>query len=383
MKNKNLFLGAICLVLFSCTSSNNPDSSNLNNTSVSRENAIQCLDQGNISCAQNDFCSLQSQNPNDASLALRCCTSQFLTMMFSDNTQSLGKMLGYSPTKFESLKSNTLPDLISKKKIVFGELIFLPQGQSPKLRDLVMQWGEKVTSDHTSTHELNQKFIQLGKDLEGVSQCLNKLPQSFPEDELEGNFFGSKDKIKVTSRDIDFLQFASQSLSYLAQSVFEYDWGFDYFPSWPFDDSFYQDINGKMGVGDKRFGDISADATTRVAGHAPLLKSGLQSFDNFLHESKTGLIDAWLRWRFTQDDLIIYTSVLQSANASLNAGQWMSVSGKNFILNTSSLLHEETLPNAKDIPPSTDLLLKKSNGDPDVNDDYLKDLFSDLIHFRS
>lgn len=383
MKIKNLLTGLLCLSLFACNSSTAPSSNDLSSAPISRENAIQCLDQGNISCAQNDFCTLQSQNSNDASLSLRCCTSQFLNVMFSENTQSLGKMLGYHPAKFESLKSTPLADLISKKKIVFGELIFQSQSESPKLRDLVIQWGTELTSNQSSTSDLNQKFVQLGKDLEGVSQCLGKIPQNFPDDELEGNFFGSKDKIKVTARDIYFLHYASASLSYLAQSVFEYNWGFDSFPSWPVSDSFYQDINGKLGTGDKRFGDISGDAPSRIVNHSLLLKNGLQAFDNFLHESKTGLVDAWLRWRFSQENLITYTAVLQSANASLNAGQWMSIAGEDFILNTSSLLHEETLPNAKNIPADTNLLERKSNGDPDINDDYLKDLFHDLIRFRS
>lgn len=383
MKTKYLTLALLLSTLFACSSSNNSDPQANGNVSTSRENAIQCLDQGDTQCAQNNFCGLQNQNPGDAALALRCCTSQFLNVMFSDNTQNLGKMLGYKPTSFASLKNSTLSSLISNKKIVFGELIFLSQDEAPKLRDLVLQWGTQLSNDHSSTHELNQKFIQLGQDLKGVSECLAKLPQNFPEDELEGNFFGSKDKIKVTSRDIDFLQFASNSLSYLAMSIPQYEWGFDYFPSWPFEDSFYQDINGKQGSGDKRFGDLSSDAATQIVHNAPLLRNGLQSFDNFLHESKTGLIDAWLRWRFSQDDLVTYTAVLQSALASLQANQWMGISGKTFILNTSSLLHEETLPNAKNIPSDTNLLEQKSNGDPDINDDYLKDLFHDLLRFRS
>lgn len=375
-----IFLFLLGFSLLACGTSQNNDTSQFNQNTLSRQNAIQCLDTGDLSCAKNNFCGLQNENPGDSQLALRCCVSQFLNIAFSENTQSLGKMLGYQPASFASLKSNSLENLISHKKIVFGELIFVSEGKAPKLKDLVFQWGQKLTTDQASTRDLNQKLIQLGANLEGVSQCLTKLPSNFPEDELEGNFFGSREKTKISKRDIAFLQFASGSLAYLFQSVFQYEWGFENFPSWPFENSFYADINGSLSEADQKFGDLATPAASKIVARGLLLKTALQSFENFLHESKTGLIDLWLRWRFSQEDLITYTSILRSAYASVNSGRWMSVSGEDFILNTSSLLQENTLPNAKNIPDSVELLQRDEEGDPKINSAYLKQLFRDLVY---
>ncbi len=380
MKVKNILFLLFSLTLLSCSASENTDSVNLNQNGLSRQNAIQCLDTGDLACAQNNFCGLKNENPEDSQLALRCCVSQFLNIAFSENTQKLGKMLGYEPAKFSSLKTISLGDLISQKKIVFGELIFYPESRAPRLRELVLQWGQKLTSEQSSTRELNQSFVQLGKDLEGLSQCFSNLPLNFADDELEGNFFASQEKTKISKRDIAFLQFASGSLAYFFQTVFQYEWGFENFPSWPFNDSFYTDINGDLNENDLKFGDLTDVAASQMAPRAVLLKAALQSFENFLHESRTGLIDLWLRWRFSQEDLITYTSVLRSAYASINSAQWMSVSGEHFILNTSSLSQANTLPNAKNIPDSIDLLERDDEGNPKINSDYLKQLFRNLVY---
>lgn len=380
MNIKNIMAFLLGLLLISCGNSENNNSATLDESTLSRQNAIQCLDAGDLSCAKNNFCGLQQQNPADTSFALRCCVSQFLHVAFSENTQHLGKMLGYEPIAFSSLKNNDLATLISRKKIIFGELIFLPEARAPKLRDLMIQWGQALISAQSDSHELNRKFIQLGSDLESVHQCLSNLPQKFSQDELEGNFFGSQEKTKISPRDLAFLQFASGTLAYLFQSIPHYEWGFDHFPAWPLNDSFYQDINGKLDSGDPQFGDIESSALQKVAAKAKLLKSGLRSFENFLHQNQTGLIDLWLRWRFSQSDLIEFTSVLRSAHASFEAKNWMGVSGESFILNTSSLEHTESLPDAQKLSPDLELLRPDESGNPEINSDYLKQLFTNLIY---
>jgi len=380
MKFKHAILSAACLGFLACSSATSTAKLEGSESSA-RSSALQCLDQGNLSCAQENFCGQQSAHPEDVQAALRCCVSQFLNIAFSENTQDLGKKLGYHPLPFGDLKSRSLRDLISGKHLVFGELLFLPQGQAPRLRDLLMDWGSALTRDHASTRALSSHFIRLGQDLEKVSACLEKIPAGFAEDDLEGDFFGSPEKTKITPRDLAFLKFASASLGYLFQSAFEYEWGFENFPSWPFEDSFYEDINGKQSAGDRKFGDLNAEAAPRVASKGALLQKGLRSFEDFLSQSRIGLIDAWLRWRFSQEDLIAYTSVLRSASASMEQGLWMSVSGEDFIVNASSLLQAPSLPNASTIPASMELLKKDATGSPEVDSDYLKWLFIRLVNF--
>lgn len=382
-----LFLMSIalffCLGLVACSSSSSAPSGDLSSSAnISKSSALQCIDEGNVACAKESFCGLAAASPNDATLALRCCASQALNISFSENTQSLGKMLGYAPAPFASLKNSTMRSALSEKKIVFGELIFLSESDSPSLESLALQWGRALLTSHASTRELNQKFIQLGSDLETLSQCLAKIPANFSEDELEGNFFASKEKIRVNSRDLSFLQFSTSTLSYLLQSTFEYEWGFENFPSWPLPDSFYEDVNGRLNSGDLKWGDLNPAAASRIVAKAALLENGLKAFDTFLQQSKPGLIDLWLRWRFTQEDLITYTSVLRSASASMQSGQWMGVHNENFVLNLSALKQIETLPNAAKVFEGFPLLQKDSHGDPDIQWDYLKQMFVDSIYFQ-
>lgn len=378
MKIKYWSLLGLCLSLLSCSSSQTASDEN-NSISLSLSSGLQCLEEGNLNCAKENFCAQSAADPSNANLALRCCASLSLDIGFSENTQNLGRMLGYQPVSYAHLKAGTLSDALAGKKIVFGELFFQSEAQSPGLRDLAIQWGSKLTSDQASTRELNQKIMKLGNDFESLSQCLARIPENFSEDDLESVFFSSPESVKVTARDLDFLKFATASLAYFLQTSTQYEWGFEHFPSWPFPDSFYADINGKAGTGDLRFGDLNSTAALSVLSKANLLEQGLQAFESFLQQPKIGLIDTWLRWRFSQRDLVTYTSVIRSSAASMQSGQWMSVAGESFILNMASLKTQASLPNANFIPTSLDLVEQNSQGDPEINSDYLKWMFVNQI----
>lgn len=378
MKIKYWTLLGLCLSLLSCSSSESARDEN-NSISLSQSSGLQCLEEGNVNCAKENFCAQSVADASNANAALRCCASLSLDIAFSENTQSLGRMLGYQPVPYANLKAGTLSEALAGKKIVFGELFFQSEAQSPGLRDLAIQWGGKLTSDHASTRELNQKIMKLGNDLESLSQCLARIPENFSEDNLESVFFSSPETVKVTMRDLDFLKFATASMAYFLQTSTQYEWGFESFPAWPFPNSFYADINGKAGTGDLRFGDLNSTAAMNVLAKANLLQQGLQSFEKFLQEPKIGLIDTWLRWRFSQGDLVTYTSVIRSAAASLESGQWMSVSGEDFILNFASLKTQASLPNANLAPASIDLVEQNAQADPEINSDYLKWMFVNQI----
>jgi len=304
-----------------------------------------------------------------------------LNAYFSENTRELAKMLGYDPASFSELKKTSLATLLSQKKIPFGEFVLLSSSSAPSLKEVFTSYAKNLTSQQVSTSLLNQRARALGEDLEGVEKCLDKIGGHWEgEESLEPRFFGGDQPMKVTPREIRFLQFATAGLSYLTQSMFEYDWGFEVFPLWPPQDSFYQDINGQLGSGDRRFGDLDEEGAAAIVAHGPLLKETFQNFDLFLKADGVFTpIDQWLAWRFTSDSLKNLREILEAADGSLSSGTWVRVSDSDESVSLASLLSASTLPDASQIGAGIDLLVKDQNKNPTVNLTYLTELLKNLV----
>jgi len=153
----------------------------------SKEIGLQCLSQGDLGCASENFCALTS----DAHAALRCCVSQFLENYFSDNTQALGRMLGYEPASFGEIRGMSREEMLKAKALPFGELFLLDQASAPRPKDLVAAWGGVLIRDQASTDELAERFSKFGKGLETTSVCLGQVSSHLASDEMEKEIFAT------------------------------------------------------------------------------------------------------------------------------------------------------------------------------------------------
>ncbi len=379
---KNFFGVFLFSFLFiSCGSSSDiPKNEDTSLGTISQQRAVACVEDGDLSCAQTQYCGLQSKDSEDTASALRCCVSQFLQVYFSENTTELAKMLGYSPATFKELRQKPLSQLLTQHKLVFGDLFLASASEASTLENVFTGWGRNLIAHQVSTATLNTRVKKLGADLEGVHACLTSVTESLSEDELEKSFFGTSDKIRVTLKDVQFLEFTTAAISYLLQSVFEYEWGFDRFPAWPLTDSFYTDINGHTRVGDLRFGDLFPSAALNIVGHASLMKDGFASFRSFLNANASdSLADRWLHWRFSRTTLQDLEDILTTADLSLTSGQWEPIPHSDYSVHLSSLLNTSTLPRASHLSPVLDLLVKDGQGNPDLNSAYMEELLSPLV----
>jgi hypothetical protein len=163
---------SLSLWILSCSSSEDPSRSS---RQALVQEADQCVEAGDLNCAQKKYCELRSSDESDHNSGLHCCVSVFLNAYFSENTRELGKMLGYDPASFSELKKTPLAALLSQRKIPFGELVLLPSAAAPSLKEVFTSYAKNLTSQQASTSLFNQRVLAFGEDLERVEKCLDKI----------------------------------------------------------------------------------------------------------------------------------------------------------------------------------------------------------------
>lgn len=365
MKNifRSLVLGIFCIfTLTHCgLISDQPDGPTATTTTgpttsssstFSKEIGLQCFGQGDLGCAQTNYCSLQGE----AGAGLRCCVAGFLQTYFSDNTQTLGKMLGYTPVSFADMKGMSRQDLLDKKALPFGELFLLPKEEAPKVKDLAKDWGVALSNQQISMEELNQRLAQLGKDLEASATCLENITGQVKSDQVEKDVFGTEQDVQVTSRDLHFLRFSLSAEAYLLQMISHYGWGFEKFPSIPLSDDFLKDINGKT-EGDSRWGEISDAGAEELAGKFGLLSSVFSALKLYSDlKDKPSLIDDYLNWRLTPESQSYDSGILKAANESLQDGKYVDLPEDDYQVNLSALSKAALLPNSLKVADSVEVL---------------------------
>ncbi|MCE9624197.1 MAG: hypothetical protein K8R69_01900 [Deltaproteobacteria bacterium] len=276
----------------------------------SKEIGLQCLSQGNLGCARENFCDL----PSDAHAALRCCVSQFLENYFSDNTQALGRMLGYAPANFSEIRGMSREEILKTKALPFGELFLLDQASAPKPKDLVIGWGGILIRDQASTEELAG------------------------------------------------IQFASA-----------YEPGVSQFPKLPLSQEFLNDLNGHAGSGDARIGDLGTAPAQGIVDNFPILQRSFTALKAFSElKDQPGRIDAYLNWRFSEETQKNVSTVLKAAYLSLTQGSWTAIAESHWELNLSFLAKVEGLPDGQRLDRQADLLTRDASGEIQVNDALLE-----------
>src|SRR5215831_10825459 len=100
---RGLSLLSLCLWMVSCSSTSSGDLS-LSSRQALVQEADQCVESGDLNCAQKKYCELRVSDESDHASGLHCCVSMFLNAYFSENTRELAKMLGYDPASFSELK---------------------------------------------------------------------------------------------------------------------------------------------------------------------------------------------------------------------------------------------------------------------------------------
>jgi len=335
--------------------------------------AQQCLFKGDLGCARKNYCGLKE----DKGAAFRCCLSQFLGNYFSQNTQELGGMLGYSPVDFAKLRTLSREEILKTKALPFGEWILSNDSDA---KALLAQYGMALVNGHVSTQDLRQHLAKFGADLQTTSSCLAGVADGFSEDQLEKEVFASETAQAVASRDLRFLQFLTGTLGYSFQTLGAYESGFDVFPSLPLSQDFLDDLNGHRGEGDLRLGDLSDIEAQAIADKFYLLKNSFEALKAFSElKDKPGRIDDYLNWRFSETKQQDFSAVLKAAYLSLQQAEWLAIPDSDWELRLSALAKAETLPDGRRVDRKPDLLSRDKQGEIQVDQDLVKAWLSPVL----
>lgn len=330
---------------------------------------LQCFEGGDVSCAAENYCSL----PEDGEAAFRCCLARLLEVYFSENTQELGRMLGYEPLGVRELRQLSREEILKRRAAPFGELFLNSQGEGKKYGSIVGRWLQELSAQQASSQELNSRLIQLGVDLEAGYQCLHQGLAGFSEDSIDPEVWAADSKLSVNQRDLRFAKFFLGTLSYVLQTLPQYQWGFDTFPALPLDDDFFADVNGQVGEGDARLGDLSQGAATEIVGNFFLLVSAFEDLKTFSQlPAQASRIDAYLNWRFETGSQEYLSGILKAVYLSLQEDGWQAIPGEDWQLNFFGLSEAGRLPDGRKVDRNTEAVLVKENGGPELNEEFLK-----------
>lgn len=366
------------LVLLACGSENQtaPDiNQSLPPPAFSKEIAQQCLAAGNLSCAREQFCALSGEGTG-----LRCCVSQFLENYFSENTRTLGKLLGYSPQSFAEIRQLSRQEIIDAKALPFAELFLLSSDAAPALKGLMVQWGLALIQGNASAEELAERFSAFGAGLEATSLCLGKIGEGFHSDEIEQEVFASEVSLTVNARDLKFLEALTGLLGYGIQAASAYQAGFENFPTLPVSPEFLADLNGHDGEGDARLGDLEDGDAAGVAGKFSLLQASFAALKAYSELSdRPGLIDVYLNWRFRAETQGEISGVLKAAYLSLTLAQWTPLPEGDWEINLSGLGQAEGLPDGQNLDRASDVLFRDEEGKIQINFPFVKQWASPVL----
>ncbi len=363
----------LLFTLAACGSGSPSPEPSSNDAAPSKTIAQQCLSGGDLGCARKNYCGLKE----DKGSAFRCCLSQFLENYFSQNTQELGTMLGYSPVDFAKLRTMSREEILKGKALPFGEWILSNDSDA---KALLVQYGMALVNGHVATQDLRQHLTKFGSDLQTTSSCLASVTDGFSEDHLEKEVFASEKEQAVAPRDLRFLQFLTGVLGYSFQTISAYESGFDVFPSLPLTQDFLDDLNGHRGEGDLRLGDLSDAEAQAIADKFYLLKNSSEALKAFSELKDTpGRIDDYLNWRFSETKQQDFSVVLKSAYLSLHQADWVAIPDSEWELRLSALAKTETLPDGRKVDRKADLLSRDKQGEIQIDKDLVKAWLSPVL----
>lgn|GEM_PF-3498663 len=368
---------AACGLLSDQPPKTEPTTSTGESVGSSKEVAFQCLSQGELGCAKENYCGLSG----DAPAALRCCLSGFLENYFSDNTKHLGQLLGYTPLSFQEIRGMSREDILKAKALPFAELLLQSDAETPKVSDLLEQWAGSLSNGKADTQDLRQTLDKFAQGLQASADCVDHVAQGFQSDEMEKEIFAMDNPLSISPRDIDFVDFALSTLAYGLQAVAQYESGFAQFPTLPLSDSFLLDINGHAGADDTRLGDLEDAGISKIVTLYPLLQrsaTALKAYSDL--KAQPSKIDDYINWRFAQDKQEKASEILKAAYQSLTDAQWVDLpTDENKQINLSNLAKGGFLPNSKNLNPDVDILVRDESHDVELNDSYVRAWVKTLV----
>ena len=372
MTSKSYFIFPILIFLMAftaCGSGSGESKPEVSVTLSPKQAGLNCFAEGDVSCAADRYCSVEA----DAEAAFRCCVATFLNGYFSENTRALGILLGYDPAGFKTVRQMSRQDLLAQKAMPFAELFLSRPQEGKKFSALIGRWLQQLSKDEAATAELNDRLIKFGADLETTYQCLDTRLAGFEQDQINPEIWSTQEGLVVTQRDLLFAKFILGTLSYVLQSLPQYEWGFDYFPAAPLQEGFLADVNGLAGEGDLRFGDLGQGKVTQIVTKFPLLKSGFADLKYFSQlPQEATLIDAYLNWRFERGAQDYLAGVLRAVHQSLQEDAWQDIPGEDWQLNFYGLSQAARVPDGRKVARSLEVFYPEA-GALEFNGDFLRE----------
>ncbi|MFO1462905.1 MAG: hypothetical protein U1F66_03950 [bacterium] len=342
----------------------------------SKELARQCLAKGDLSCARENYCGIQE----GGQAQLRCCLSQFLESYFSENTQALGKMLGYAPKSFAEVRKMPREQILKEKALPFGEWVL---AKDVGAKTLLAQYGASLVAQHSSTSELRRRLGEFGDALESASSCLAAVDPGSSEDTLEKEIFSSERSQRVSPRDVKFLEFLSGLLGYAFQAGSAYESGFANFPSLPLPQEFLDDLNGHAGEGDARLGDLREEHAAFLAEKFSLLQASFSALRAFSElKGSPSRIDDYLNWRFPEGEQRDLSGILKAAYLSLGQAEWVDLPDGEWQIHLAALANTDSLPDGRKVDRGADLLSRDPAGEIRINGDLVKAWVSPVLRTK-
>jgi len=332
--------------------------------SVSKDVGLQCFGEGDLGCAQKNYCALQGEQ----GAGLRCCLAGFLQTYFSDNTKALGGMLGYTPLGFAEIKGMSRQELIDKKALPFAELFLLPSAEAPKFKDLAMGWAAALAEQQVSGADLNQKLGELGQGLEASMTCLEGVMGQVKSDKVEKDVFNSDEDIQIAHRDLQFIRFSLGASAYLLQFASQYQWGFDKFPALPLSEDALKDINGETSPSDGRWGELVEGGELAIVGNFGVLTQSLSALKSFSDlKDQPSSIDDYLNWRLSAETQTYASGILKAANDSLKSSDYLDLPDEDYQIRLPALGVPNLIPDSRKVSDATPVLKKNAEGDIEGN----------------
>lgn len=337
---------------------------------------LECLRQGDPVCAEENYCSL----PEHPQAALRCCLAGLIQTVFSENTQSLGRALGYEPLSLKEIRNLSREEILEKKALPFGELFLQPQEEGVDYRRLLKDWFLALEDQGVSTGELNQRLRRLGESLESGLECLNTQIHYFRRDTLTPGIFNSEEKLPLENRDLLFVKFFLGTTSYLLQGLSHYEWGFEIFPSLLPEASFWEDLNGQAGVEDHRFGDLGKGGAEPVSVNFRLLVGSFDALKAFsqLNDVPTK-IDAYLNWRLSAESQYDLSNIFSAIYLSLKKGEWFLLPDEEHAVNFFPLSMPEGVPDGRKVSRDLPVFQPKEEGGWRANPEFFREFLAPIL----
>ena len=337
---------------------------------------LECLRQGDPNCAEESYCSI----PEHPKASLRCCLAKLGKTVFSENTQALGRSLGYEPLSLKEIRSLSREEILEQKALPFGELFLVSYEEGVDYPQLFSDWLLALGHQEVETQTLNTQFRTLGEGLGVALDCLNTQVHYFREDAFKQDVFNSEEKLSLAKRDFLFVKFFLGTTSYLLQSLSHYQWGFEVFPELPPDEGFWQDLNGQVGEGDDRFGDLEEGGAEKISAKFRLLVGSFDALKAFsqLNEVPTK-IDAYLNWRLSADSQAYLSQIFSAVYLSLKKNDWFLLPDGEHAVNFFPLAKARGVPDGRGIPRDFPVFQKNGEGKWKPHGAFFLELFQAIL----